>query len=506
VSRSLPLAGYARRTWWIALGQGAVKANQLVVAVVLVHLLSPARWNEAAVMLSVYLAAATIGTLNLQHGIVFFLPRLDHDQRRSLVLQTAAVIGGVAIAIGAGLAVIAPHTVDGGGGGAGIGWVPWLALAVVLELPAACAPALLLAVDRLRAAAAWDVVATVVLLTCVTAAAVTTHRPEIVAAGIACSAAVRLAGFVLVVRRTLPGPRRSLPAGTLTAQVRYGIPLGLTIATSTLNRSVDKWFVAALHPSSVGVYAVAAQEVPLLAVLPYAGGAAVVTAMVDAFRRGDRSTALAGWLRQTSTMSWTVIPMSVALIVCAPEVLALVFGPAYRAGVLPFQIFTAITLHRVAEYGLVLRASGHTRELLRSALVLLAANSVLAGTGAAVGGMVGASLGTLIANVLAWAYVLGRISRVLDVPVARVFPWAAWAAAVGTSTVLGSLAWMVGDAFASGAPTRLAAKLAVLVGGSASAAAVARRHRLGPWRPDSPNREPDPMEGALRQGVVGSWR
>jgi hypothetical protein len=66
-----------RRAGLIAAGQATVKASQLVIAIALVRLLSPATWSQVALLLSIYLAAVTIGTLNLQQSLLFFLPRLE---------------------------------------------------------------------------------------------------------------------------------------------------------------------------------------------------------------------------------------------------------------------------------------------------------------------------------------------------------------------------------------------------------------------------------------------
>jgi O-antigen/teichoic acid export membrane protein len=285
-----------------------------------------------------------------------------------------------------------------------------------------------------------------------------------VAWGIAIAAGVRLGAFLIVLARSFEGGLTTLPAGTLRRQLAYGLPLGLTLATSVLNRSVDKWLVAFFRPHDLGVYTVAAQEIPLLAVLPYAGGAAVVAMVVDAFRRGDRRVAHAAWLRQTSSMSLVVVPLSIGLIVVASEVFGLAFSPEYGRAVVSFQLFTAITTHRVAEYGLVLRAAGRTSALWRSALVLLAANTVCASIGVVAGGMIGASVGTLIANGIAWWYVIGQMSDAFGVRRREAFAWSAWCAALLASGVGAAGAFLVGDLIGGALLGRLIVKLAVFSG------------------------------------------
>lgn len=459
--RSTPdaIGGWRRRTGAIAAGQGAVKGGQLVLAVALVHHLRPHDWSQVAFLLSIHLAATTIGTCNLHHGLLFFLPRTSPDRQRALLLRTAGILVASGCLIAAAL-VVAPWgdtSLQVGG------LVPWIAAGVILELPTACAPLALLAVDRVRGAAMWDLAGTVLLLACAIAPAAAGWGAEGVVKGLALQAVLRLLLFVSVVVREFGGPLTGVERGTTRAHLRYGLPLGLTLATSVLNRSVDKWYVAAFDSSHAGVHAIAAQEIPLLAVLPYAGGAATVAALVDSFRRGDLPEAAGLWLRQTAAMSRVIVPISVAVVLVAPEVFALALPAEYSAGVLSFRLFAAVTVHRVAEYGLVLRAADRNRDVLRAAVVLLVANGALALIGAAGWGMSGASLGTLLANVIAWLFVVRRIAVTLGRPWRAAFPWGPWASACAIAVTAAVLAWTVGRSV-DATLARLVAELTVFAG------------------------------------------
>lgn len=452
------MSSFARHTGLVAAGQAAVKATQLVLAVVLVRLLDPASWNSTAFLLSIYLAATTIGTLNIQHGIVFFLPRVRPDEQRSLVLRTMGVLATVGLAIAAALTVAAPALTGGRLGAAE--QLPWLGLAIAFELPATCLPLTLIALERYGAAAVWDLVGTGIVLTAtIVPAAAGLGVPGIVAGLVVAGAVRSVIGVWLVVR--LLGGGAAVGGRIVLDQVAYAIPLGLTVAVSMLNRLVDKWFVAAFHPGDFGVYAVAAQEVPLLSVLPYAGGAALVTALVASFADDDIATARTHWLHLTMTMSSFVVPIGAAIVLIAPELIPLVFTGDFEAGVVPFQLFTLVTLHRVAEYGMLLRAAGRTRALLEVATVTAVSNAVLAGTGAYFFGMTGASAGTLVASGIGWWYAMRRIADVLRVPVRDAFAWRAWigcmviAAGAGLVTVTAVAALPVGSG------GRLALKLAL---------------------------------------------
>ncbi|MEO0492065.1 MAG: oligosaccharide flippase family protein [Actinomycetota bacterium] len=451
----------ARNTTLIAIGQASVKATQLVLAVLLVRLMSPAEWNEAAFLLSIYLAGTTIGNLNLHHGIVFFLPRVEAGKRRNLVMQNVRLLLAMGTIIMLGLIAAKPLFVGGALGDGNV--LPWLGLAIALELPAACFGMTLIGLERFVGVAIWDLAGTVLVLSGAIMPVLAGYGVAGLVMGLIVAGAIRFLSGVLLVYRSLPGSAGGLGRAFLLEQLRYGIPLGATIAVAMLNRLVDKWFIAAFESDDFGIYAVAAQEVPLLAVLPYAGGAALITKLVDAFHERDLAGARAHWIQLTSSMSLLVAPLGVGLILIAPDLIPSVFGREFAAGVLPFQLFTAVTVHRVAEYGMLLRAAGKTRELLIVASVTLGSNFVLAGFGAWAGGMTGSAVGTLVASAIGWLTALHFIGQALDVSVRRAFPWARWLSAVGVSTAAACAAYLVAVPADVTSMARAALQLAVFL-------------------------------------------
>lgn len=455
---------FAKRTGLIAAGQAAVKLTQLVIAVVLVRLLDPVAWNETAFLLSIYLAGTTIGTLNLHHGIVFFLPRIPAEQQARFVRQTVLVLLTIGVAIAVGLALAAPLLSGGRLGDPGR--LPPLGLAIALELPSTTFAMLLVALERFAGAALWDLVGTAIVVLGTVVPVLAGAGVTGIVFGLVAAGAIRLVAGLLIAHSVLPRSGRARMPGLLTSQLRYGLPLGLTLAVAMSNRLVDKWLIAIFRPGDFGVYAVAAQEVPLLAVLPYAGGTALIAALVDAFRRGDRADAHRRWVGLTADMSSVVVPLSIALVLLAPEAIVAAFGREFEAGVVPFQIFTLITLHRVAEYGMLLRAADRGGDLVRVALVTLAANAVLAGIGAATAGMIGASLGTLAASAIGWWYALRQIGRALDVPIRSAFAWPVWTRLVIAATLAAALAQamatLLTDTLGAGAAVKLATYLVVV--------------------------------------------
>jgi O-antigen/teichoic acid export membrane protein len=147
-------------------------------------------------------------------------------------------------------------------------------------------------------------------------------------------------------------------------------------------------------------------------------------------------------------------------VLCAPELFTLIFPGSYSSGVVPFQCFTLITLHRVTEYGVVLRAADKQRLMVRASAVLLIANAVFATGGALIWGTVGVAIGCLAAFALAWLYTLTLLAGVFELPWGRVFPWRAWTASL-TLAAVAALAATAAAANVGPVVLRLATKVAV---------------------------------------------
>lgn len=441
------MSATGRATVAITVGQSTVKASQLFLAVALVRVMSLDDWNQAALLLTIHLAAVTFGGLGLQQSLLFFIAQPSASSRRVLQ-RTAALVGGCGVVIGAGLWFTSSVIGSRWSIGSAVGW---LGVAVAIELPTTCAQPALVALGRFRVAALWDIAGTVITVVTVVVGASARGVDGLVAALVA-SAVVRFVAFGALVR-SLPLPTSagrstvSVTSAGLRLQITHAIPLGLTLATGVLTRVVDKWFIALFQPGEVGRYAIAAQEVPLLAVVPYAGTAAVAGRIVEASRVGSNRAAHRIWFAQTESMCRLVIPLTVGVMLVAPHLVPIVTNSADPALVSAFLLFTAITLHRVAEYGVFLRAVGRPHDVLSSAVLLLVCNAAFAGFGAWRWGVVGSAVGTLLSNVVAWVWVVGRIAVASSVGWIEAFPWRPWIVAVTTGCLAAVVARAIGSLF-----------------------------------------------------------
>jgi O-antigen/teichoic acid export membrane protein len=460
-----------RRIGWLTLGEGVARTGQVLSAILLVRFLAPSAWNIIALGLSVYLVAVTIGSLNLEHSILFFLPQLTQHQTNRLLHQTVNLLRLSGFVCGAGIVLVQAST----GVLGTMGIAVCLACAVACELPTVVMTPTFIARGEERYASMWGSSHALIQFLALMIPTLCGFGATGIAYGLAASGLIRLTSFTVVFRRYVNGEHVHTP-GLLKRQLYFCAPLGVALAAGVLTRSIDKWLVAWHEPLKVGIYSIAAFEVPILAVLPYAGGAAIAVSMVTMFHNDQVSSAHSVWWNQARMMSLVVVPLTVGLVVIAPELFEILFSHSYRTSVLPFQIFTLIGLHRVTEYGAVLRAAGRSVEIVYSSLILLGSNLVFGYIGLQVHGLVGLTMGSVLAFSIAWVWILIRLKNVFDVSMRHVFPWSAWGSSVVISCVTAAVAFYLSKGGDS-AESRLVIKLTVMGGMAAAVGLINQRDR-----------------------------
>ena len=460
-----------RRIGWLTFGEGVARTGQVLSAILLVRFLAPSAWNIIALGLSVYLVAVTIGSLNLEHSILFFLPQLTQHQTNRLLHQTVNLLRLSGFTCGAGIVLVQAST----GVLGTMGIAVCLACAVACELPTVVMTPTFIARGEERYASMWGSSHALIQFFALMIPTLCGFGATGIAYGLAASGLIRLTSFTVVFRRYVNGEHVHTP-GLLKRQLYFCAPLGVALAAGVLTRSIDKWLVAWHEPLKVGIYSIAAFEVPILAVLPYAGGAAIAVSMVTMFHNDQVSSAHSVWWNQARMMSLVVVPLTMGLVVIAPELFEILFSHSYRTSVLPFQIFTLIGLHRVTEYGAVLRAAGRSVEIVYSSLILLGSNLVFGYIGLQVHGLVGLTMGSVLAFSIAWVWILIRLKNVFDVSMRHVFPWSAWGSSVVISCVTAAVAFYLSKGGDS-AGSRLVIKLTVMGGMAAAVGLINQRDR-----------------------------
>ncbi|MFH2009811.1 MAG: oligosaccharide flippase family protein [bacterium] len=423
---------------------------ELAVIILLARLLPKEQVAVVAFLLLVHQTAHHLATFGFPESVFYFFERVSPGARRALVLQTGGLLCvSAAIAAGAILAlsgavpwILSDWSSTAQGSVSSL--LPILALAVFLEIPTWPANNVLLACDRQRQAAWYQIITSVMIFLALVGPLLLGYGIEACCWALVGYAGLRTVGSTLWLRAVLPPSTEIIPPGMLRHQVSFSIPLGLNALSSRLNRYVDRFVVSFMLPAYVlAEYQVGAQEVPFIPAIAYATGSVLISRYV-ALEVASRTDDLIDlWYRGIRAITLLVVPATVVLLVISRDLVLLLFGPSYEPAVLPFQIYSLILLFRVTQYGAMMQTFGDTKGILAFTLTTLLVNLVLSVPFTWALGIPGTALATLIATYLGFYLYLRRIGKHLGLPFWRVLPLGHYGRVLGLAVGCGALSWLL---------------------------------------------------------------
>lgn len=427
----------------------------LVAIGIATRMYSKLEFAYVATILLLYETAYALGSLGLPEAVFFFV---GHDAKRApLVVRQASyllllvTIPVLVIVTAAGVLISKPD-VDV------IPALPWLALALLFAMPTQPAINQLLATGRARAASVLHTTFAALQAVAIVIPIITGLSASLIPMFLAAATSVRLIVHMYLLRRLFPieegAPWRV--RDDLRAMMKFAAPAGLAALCGKLNVQIDKYVVKLMLTTQVFAYYTAASyELPLISMIPYAVGAVMQVKYVQLHVAGRTHALHKLWTKNVIKTSLIVFPVTMLVIAVAPEIVELLFGRDFLPATLPFQLFTAVLLHRVASYGAMLQATNQTRALLVSSVLLVGTNLILTVPLTWLLGDPGAALATLLANIPPWLWTLSRIASAMKVPLREVMPWPTLARNIALTGGLALAVWFAKDYVPGGAGARL---------------------------------------------------
>jgi len=467
---------------------------ELATMIVLVRILTKDAIAVIGFMLLMHQMARNFATFGFPESIFYYFEKVNPASRRSFAVQTIAVLGALGVLAGLlmiGLSFAAPWLLRtwSAENMALLQWLlPFFALVAALEIPTWPINNILLALDRQKHAAWYQIVMSTTMFFALVGPVIVGLGVEVAVYGLAGYAVFRFVVSAIWFQAVLPGPSEPLPKGTLRQQARFSIPLGINAFTARLNRYIDKFVVSILlSAAAFADYQVGGQEIPLITAIPYAVGSVFISRYVSYQLAGKRQALIDLWYRGVEGVALIVVPVAVLTIAVAHDIITLVFGQRYAPAVIPFQIYTVILLHRVAQYGAMLQAFADTATILKFTVVILVCNLALSIPLTLVLGISGTALATLISAGVGWILYLRRIGHHLETGLAKVLPWRIYLRVLVVAGVAGVAAWALRFTALESLPQVAALAVTVVVFGALYAGlgtafgAIRRDHWSTAW-------------------------
>lgn len=344
-----------------------------------------------------YTFAAPLLMLGLPQALYYFLPR-EKERSRGLLLENLLMLS----VLGAVFSLFLLF-----GGNRLLAWrfnnpslqdsLLILAPYPLAMLPAATMTACLMARDRVRQVAWFNIFSRVGMVLVVIFAALLWRTPEAAVWGTVVGAALALIPAVVLMLKATRNTGQQLSPKSMKSQVGYSVPLGLGGIVDRTAFGLDKIIVASMcTPEIFAVYVNGAMELPLFRIVTGSMTSVLVPEMTGLCQAGERKKALELMGRGACKCALVLYPVMFALFGLAPELMTVLFSSTYLESALPFRLFLFLLPLRVMNFGSMFMAIGKSYILMLRALGDLLINLGLTIVFVRLWGYLGAAVATLV--------------------------------------------------------------------------------------------------------------
>lgn len=423
----------------------------LAIVIATIQILSKTDFAIIGYLLMIHEVARNLATLGFPDSVFYFFERVTGGAKRAFVYQTTLILLGTAVVAGIFIVLVsyfAPMFLTEWSPES-IGQVqyllPFMALVAVFEIPTWPVTNILLALDRQRESAWFEMITSLLTFSLLVGPLVLGYGLDIAVYGLVAYGFIRFIGSWIWMRIVLPEGKLSDSEISVRRQMDFSLPLGLSSLVNKINRYVDKFVVSILLPvSAYAEYTIGAQEVPIIRVIPFAVGSVLISRYVEFQLESKKEDLLKLWYKGVEKVSLMVIPLTIMSIIIASDLIAIIAESeetSYRNAVLPFQIYNLIVLIRVTHYGSILQAFGDTKGVFYLSVNLVIANLILSIPLTMMYGINGTAFGTLIANIYNWYITLRRIGVHMELPARKVLPFPYYLKVLGVSIITALPIW-----------------------------------------------------------------
>jgi O-antigen/teichoic acid export membrane protein len=358
--------------------------------------------------------------LGMSESLYFFVPRSAHSAGHAVAnaivtLAISGVISGAVVVAFAG-------PLGRMSGVSGLqSHLPLLGVFLGLMLVSTPLEIVMVSRKEHRRASITYAVSDAVRAALLIAPAVITRNVDAVMAGAVVFAAARVAALTTYALSAFRGSLR-VDRTLWAEQWKYAIPFTIAVIIEVVQINMHQYIVAARFDATMfAIYSVGCMQIPLVELLASSTCNVMMVRMAETPRTDPDRVRI--WHEAVSRLALVFIPLAIALAITAHQVIALLYPASYLPAVPIFAIATALIALASFPIDGFLRVYADTRFLIVMNIIRL---SVIAGGiswALSVLDLRGAILITVAAQVIAKTVALGRIQRLMRVPIGRLLPW-----------------------------------------------------------------------------------
>jgi O-antigen/teichoic acid export membrane protein len=369
----------------------------LASGVVLARILSLEDFATYRQTFLAYNFAAPLLTLALPLALYYFLPR-EPEKERTVLAGNLLLLAGMGMVFTMFLLL---------GGAKLLAWhfnnpsleatLKILAPYPLFALPSSALEACLVAKDRVKELAIYNVFSRLVLGSAVIGSCFVLRRPEALVLVNVGMTGLLLPPSLWLMFRACGGSMRWPQAEMLWAMVKYSVPLGLATILGTLTLQLSNVVVSTMcSQAEFAIYSVGAFELPLIGIVTGSITTVVLAEMTKLCQQGKKAEALQLFRGAAVRSAAILLPAFVFFLAMAGPLIDCLYSAKYHESIVPFRLYLFTLPVRIVTYGAALMALGYSRKILFRSVVDLLLSAVLCAAAVWLLGYLGAVVGMLV--------------------------------------------------------------------------------------------------------------
>lgn len=393
-----------------------------LIGIALARLLTPAELGSYRQLFLIYTTISTLMMMGIPQSLIYFLPRLESDEKRRLhVGKIMNLSMALSVAFALILLLLRGVIAEKFNNPALAGLLIIYAAYPVFMFSSSLYSYVMLGQSNAPAAAKFTIFSVCTDAVLIFGAAFITRDLKWIVSAVILSAffqwlysRIRLFRYRAALKPDFSFYRQ---------QFAYALPLGLSSLIGMLSIQLDKFVISAyFDPASFAIFSIGAMELPFVSIFTNSVTSVLVPAMSKDGSTQGISQMFRGSVRKNAL--W-IFPTALLCYHWAPQIISFLYTDRYLAAVEYFRIYLYILPLRVATFGMIFLALGKTRLIMYNAIFTLACNLVLNLILVQYMGMRGAAIATVIVTALSTlAYILW-LNIKMGFSFGQMIPW--WA-------------------------------------------------------------------------------
>ncbi len=188
-----------------------------------------------------------------------------------------------------------------------------------------------------------------------------------VMAGLICYSFLRFLTYSIFAYRSFGIKIDKASLDYLKQQRKYAMPIGLSGIVRTVSTRIDRFILSAFFtPEIYAIYNVGNYKFPLINRLFISVGEVVMPRAVELIKMNRIKEFLGLWQKVIIRLSFAGIGGFFILQILAHDLITLIFTTRYEASVPVFRVLLLLFFGKSLQYGIVLRVTGHTKDIFKS--------------------------------------------------------------------------------------------------------------------------------------------